>query len=306
MNLNNPYYVYIYIDPTKTHPDFEEGCPFYIGKGKGRRWKFHLTESKEKTSNHQKWHKINDIRTAGFEPIVIIYKKELIEEDALNLEKNLVKKYGRKIFDNNGILTNILEGGLETVNLNKLPPEVKERVRQASIGRRASEETRKKMSEAGKGKIFSDEHKNKIGNAHRGKKLTEEQKENLRQKHTGKKCSEKTKKKMSESSMGQVSPNKGKKYSEEHKKSISIRNTGNGNPMYQKKHSEESKQKMRNNRKKIEEIRTPSAKLNENDIIKIRKLRSEENMKQADIAKLFYVSRATITLILTGKTWNHI
>lgn len=95
------YYVYILIDPRNNQP-------FYVGKGKGHRAKSHLKETKENTENMRKFNKIQKIVSAGLSIIVEYYKKDIeIENDAYNIEENLIAKYGRKDYDANGILTNI-------------------------------------------------------------------------------------------------------------------------------------------------------------------------------------------------------
>jgi hypothetical protein len=48
----------------------------------------------------------------------------------------------------------------------------------------------------------------------------------------------------------------------------------------------------------------PGSKLNEADIIEIRRLRSN-GMKMKDISDGFKVSRSTIGFVLSGKTWKH-
>lgn len=96
------YYVYELIDP-------RYNVPFYVGKGTGRRAKTHLWEVPE-TRNAYKENKIASIRKEGLEPI-IKYVVENIEDETLayTIETELIKKYGRKGYDKNGILTNICE-----------------------------------------------------------------------------------------------------------------------------------------------------------------------------------------------------
>ncbi len=94
------YYVYQLVDPRNNQP-------FYIGKGKGRRAKTHLWVIPE-TRNVYKENKIASIRDAGFEPKIEYIAENIIDEDlAYNIETSMIKKYGRKGYDQNGILTNI-------------------------------------------------------------------------------------------------------------------------------------------------------------------------------------------------------
>ena len=94
------YYVYQLVDPRNNKP-------FYIGKGKGCRAKTHLWETPD-TRNVYKENKIAAIRQEGMEP-KIKYVIEHIEDETLayNLETEMIKYYGRKGYDKNGILTNI-------------------------------------------------------------------------------------------------------------------------------------------------------------------------------------------------------
>jgi hypothetical protein len=96
------YYVYQLVDPRNNQP-------FYIGKGTGRRAKTHLWEIPE-TRNVYKENKIASIRKDNLEPIIEYIAENIIDEElAYNIETTLIKKYGRKGYDENGILTNICE-----------------------------------------------------------------------------------------------------------------------------------------------------------------------------------------------------
>lgn len=105
------FFVYVYFDP-RVKSSFKysslefEYEPFYVGKGKGRRHLCHLNQ----TGRCNKVNKINSIRKAGLEPIIIKYKEELTEEDAYNLEVELIKTIGRKNLKT-GPLTNYQDGG---------------------------------------------------------------------------------------------------------------------------------------------------------------------------------------------------
>ena len=102
--MSNKYYVYIYLNPLKNNE------PFYIGKGKGNRYKKHLCKN-EHFYNNYKINTINKIieKTNNYPPIEI-YKDNLSEEDAFYLEEELIAFYGRKN-NNTGILTNMTDGG---------------------------------------------------------------------------------------------------------------------------------------------------------------------------------------------------
>ena len=96
------YYVYMLIDPRTNKP-------FYVGKGKGNRAKFHLKETLETTINIRKYNKIQSILKNGLEPKIMYHAIELTEVDAYNTEASLIKQYGRKGYDTHGILLNICE-----------------------------------------------------------------------------------------------------------------------------------------------------------------------------------------------------
>ena len=94
------YYVYLYIDP-------RTNLPFYVGKGIGDRKYYHLTETLETTINKRKYYRIQSIRRAGLEPIIEERHSMLSEVIAYELEEKLIRQYGRKGYDQNGILMNI-------------------------------------------------------------------------------------------------------------------------------------------------------------------------------------------------------
>jgi antitoxin component YwqK of YwqJK toxin-antitoxin module len=99
----NEYYVYCLIDP-------RTNSIFYIGKGKGKRVFQHLKEKEEIHSNIDKLEIIKEIQQEGKNVGHLIIGENLTEEAALLLERILIYRLGRKIFDE-GCLTNIVPGG---------------------------------------------------------------------------------------------------------------------------------------------------------------------------------------------------
>jgi len=143
-NDGNNFYIYIYLDPRKPGKfcygryrfDYE---PFYVGKGQKRRC---IVSQGRNRFLDRKIKKIGKI-------IVTIYKSNLAEEKAFELEKRLIARIGR-IDLKKGPLCNLTDGG--------------------EGGSNPSKETRRLLSDAKKGKS--------PGN--KGKHLSEETKQKLR------------------------------------------------------------------------------------------------------------------------------
>lgn len=147
------YYVYAYCHPITDQP-------FYIGKGHADRAMFH---SRHATANffknkHFKHTILKIRRELNQEPIVKLLADNLSEAEALAFEIQLIAKYGRKLFDPNGILCNLTLGGegvsgykhtaesREKMRKNKvMTAELREKYRIASTGKRASAETIAKL-----------------------------------------------------------------------------------------------------------------------------------------------------------------
>lgn len=187
----------------------QNGEPFYIGKGNKRRTNRTLTC---KNNNPLKTNKINKIKeiTGSFPQVKILCKGT--EEYCLDIEKKLIKLYGKRI-DGTGILCNITDGGEgffgvkcseeRKLKLSKFfkehnpmqNPEFREKVRLSKLG----------SKNAMYGKSPSIETRKKIGLAHSGEK------------HWcfGKHRSEETKNKIRLSNLGKIVPWTGKKQSSE-------------------------------------------------------------------------------------------
>ena len=130
----NIYYVYQYVR--------EDMTPYYIGKGCRNR--------------------INQPHTVAI-PIKerrVMIAENLSEQEAFDLEIELIAKYGRKDLCT-GILRNQTDGG------------------DGSSGRPVTEQMRRKISESLMGKEQSEETKKKRANALRGQTRTKEQRQRL-------------------------------------------------------------------------------------------------------------------------------
>lgn len=113
--MNNIFYVYVYLDPRKpgkfNFNEYEFNFePFYVGKGYGNRCLKHL-QILSRVDNPMKTNKIKSIFKLGYEPIIVKYKIDLTENDAFQIEKELIKTIGR-IDLSTGTLTNLNDGGI--------------------------------------------------------------------------------------------------------------------------------------------------------------------------------------------------
>lgn len=173
------YYVYELIDS-------RINLPFYVGKGKGNRAYYHLSENKRmRIENPRKYNKIQKIKSEGYEPSVNIVKYFDDENEAYDYEELLIKKYGRKNIDDGGILTNICE--------SSRPPKLKGRTYQELYGDEWEEQiqkrlkTKKERGNYGGVKHHTEETKKKISekvagknNPRYGVKLTDDIKDKIR------------------------------------------------------------------------------------------------------------------------------
>lgn len=291
------FYVYALLDPSNFY------LPIYIGKGSRKsnndpytRPLTHLLETIDNTDNKRKIYKINSIRRLGFEPVVKILQEFENEIDAYNEEARLIKSFGRKKFDSDGILTNICidnrpPNATGRKHPNRKPASLETR-RKISIAQTGLKRTgsalanirnannnpikRKKISDALKGRPLSEQHKQSmrkpkpkgfgIGRIHSA--ITRQR---ISQKLTGRKMPLDQRLRLSNSL-------RGRKFSVEHKRKLALIWLG-------RKHTQESIQKMR-------DVWTP-------------KRRQEQSVRTTEMNKCrppaSIETKAKISATLTGK-----
>lgn len=233
------YYVYAHYKA-----DDKDGLPFYIGKGK-------LNRDVSESRSHF-WKNI----TTKHGLIVKRIKENLTEQEAWDLEKQLILQYG-KLIDGTGCLCNIADGG------------------EGASGTVHSNETKKKWSDAKKGKTYEEIY---------GVEQAAILREKRRQARLGRKYSNETKKKLSEKKLGVNNPMYNKSISDEHRAKLSQAKLGKPGNAKGKVFTDTTRQAM-----------SESAKLREADPVKRQSIsakltgikRSEETRKRmAESAKL--------------------
>ena len=224
--------------------DDQNGLPFYIGKGKNKR--------DLSTYRNRFWKNIANKH--GY--VAKRVKDNLTEEEAWDLEKELIKSYG-KLIDGTGCLCNISDGG------------------EGASGTIHSQETKNKWSEIKKGKTYEEIY---------GVEKATYMRELRRKSSTGRIYSEETKKKLSLAKQGKNNPMFGKSPSAEHSKKLSDAKIGKPSNTKGKKYSEEIKQ----NYKKAARLREadPIKRQKISSKLKGRKFTKETRKKMAESAKL--------------------
>lgn len=210
------FYVYVYLDPRKRgHYCYSDVSflhePIYVGKGHGDRCLQHLRGLSTRWGNLHFKNKLRKILQDGFnkqaiQDCILIFKSNLEEQEAFDLEKQLVLEIGRRDLKT-GPLCNWKEGGRGGGSFSERTKKLLSSKKLGkNKGRRHSEETKKKMREAHIGKPRSEKARQKMREAwkKRSRFLTAD-----------------VKKKISESMRGEANPNFGKARSEETRRKIS-------------------------------------------------------------------------------------
>lgn len=196
------------------HVRLDKNEVFYIGIGSDNEGEYKRAFIKKNRNKY--WR--NVISKTEYE--VEIMLDNLTWEEACKKEIEFIKLYGRRNL-NEGTLVNMTDGGDGTLGLKQSPSqETKEKMRQAKLGKKLSEEHRKKLCASKKGNCYtkgrkhSEESKKKMSEAKLGKKHSEEHNKKMSEALKGKKLSEEHRKKLSDAKLG-------RKFSEEHKKKLS-------------------------------------------------------------------------------------
>ena len=165
--MDNRFYTYAWLR--------EDGTPYYIGKGSGRRaWKQSGRAGKAKKPPDER---------------ILILKRNLTEKEAFKHEIYMIAIYGR-VDQGTGILHNFSDGG---EGLSGPSPEVLAKILEKRKGYRHSEESRRKLSEAAKRRRPPTEEENRRNserntgerNARFGVSVTEETRQKISKSHKG-------------------------------------------------------------------------------------------------------------------------
>lgn len=162
-------YNYLYLDPTKpARIETDHLCllymPLYVGKGKEDRClhgKIALEEGKQLLTNKLLYVELKRLKRRGFDPEILKFNEGVTNEEALEVEANIILTLGRRGIEDNGILCNRALGGEipDTTGLapphkgkkmkDLLPPEQYEKLIEV-LSKPKSKEAMMKMAETRK------------------------------------------------------------------------------------------------------------------------------------------------------------
>lgn len=154
------FYVYVLFRPW-------DGSPFYVGKGKGRRW---LTHDRpwHRTGNRRLSSIVKKARSLGLEIPKVKIRENLTESESFQIEVALIAAIGRGL---DGPLANMTDGGEGIAGLNH-SQESRAKMSALKKGRATgprSPEHRAALSRALKGRIIKTEWRSKMSIAKKGK-----------------------------------------------------------------------------------------------------------------------------------------
>jgi len=126
--MSKKFYIYIWLDPRKPGNffygndllfDYE---PIYVGKGSNKRYKPYPSKRKYNSFLIKVCNKIKN--ETNNTPIVLLYRKNLNEDDAYKLEEIIIDKIGRRNLEL-GPLLNLTRGGLGGKSIVFSPERIK-------------------------------------------------------------------------------------------------------------------------------------------------------------------------------------
>lgn len=188
LEKDQTYYVYLYLDPTRTGKFYYKELnltfhsePFYVGKGHGSRKYYHVSlargrlERSESKIDSDCIERCKEILKLGNEPIIFELYSNLLEDEAYSKEDKVIKSIGRQQFEK-GPLLNYLPGARYGDYTLTHSEEFRKKVSEnhyfnrseyksedhPMFGLKHSEETRRKISKSRMGQFLSDEIKIKI------------------------------------------------------------------------------------------------------------------------------------------------
>jgi hypothetical protein len=179
------YYVYVLKDP-------RTDLPFYVGKGQGNRAHDHLNKNLQgkDTENPYKDHVIRQILAEGLLlDIEYVYHTD-DESNAYDYEAMLIKRYGRRRYEIDGILTNLCEDNRPPHN--EYSVERRQKYRDRMIGNKLN--TGRKQSESEKAlraqslrkaydtgtRVVTERMRQSSSETHKGKVISEETRSKMR------------------------------------------------------------------------------------------------------------------------------
>jgi hypothetical protein len=194
------FYVYLYRDPRPG----KNLAPIYVGKGAAHHYRANIHWNRG-SHNRILNRKLNKIKQLGLVPVIDIVWRFENEADAFNLERELIKLYGR-IHIKTGTLCNLTDGG-EGATGTIYTEEQKERYRQAALNRPKrgppSKETIEKRRAKTKGRPRPPEHMAAAHAARRGFVASKETREKISKARQGQVFTAETRVKLSERAKAQ-------------------------------------------------------------------------------------------------------
>lgn len=138
------FYVYAWLRPN--------GEPFYVGKGTGRR-----SGNMGVARNRHFINIVKKMERSGASPTVVRLYDCLSEDEAFDLERSEIAKYGR--IEHGGTLCNMTDGGDGVSNPSA---DSRTKMRAARLGKPLSAETRAKIAIANSNRVHTEETRAKL------------------------------------------------------------------------------------------------------------------------------------------------